>query len=1546
MADGTTFDISQAANGVSASNLSGAGDVVLGSRTLAVGPGTFSGAISGTGGLDVSGFGFTVSGVNNYTGATTINTGSLSLSGNGSIAGSSGVSVSTGEAFGIFNIARTTGGASIKSLSSGTLGSVQLGSKTLTLTQANGIFEGTMYSGDGLTLTGGGLSVTGGTEIFAGKGMYADGTTIGAGATLQIGNGGTRGSIEGDVLDNGTLTFNRGDAYTFAGAISGAGAVNQTGPGTPTLSGANNYTGGTTIGTGTTLQVGDGATSGSIGGDVLDNGTLIFDRGDAYTFAGVISGAGAVNQIGSGTLTLSGASGYTGGTTISSGKLALSGSGSISSSLGVSVAGGAAFDISGTTSGASIKTLSGAGDVTLGGQALTLTDANDTFSGAFSGTGGLTLTGGTETLTGTNNSIGKVTVGGGTLAFGQNGMFGATSYDTQSGATTTIGGTSQLAVSGAFTQDAGSTLNITVSSSNTPVITADTASLGGTLNIAGISSQSQLPQVLVSTANGIGGDFSSVSIGGFVGTVDYLTVHTGKSADDTEYLATYGLSWTANNSLAHGTFTLTNPSDSFNVGIALGDETANPVTGWDGKSLTKAGDGTLILSAANVYTGGTTITGGVLQLGNGVNAGSIFGNISTSDPGDSTKSGTLVFEEPDATTFGGVISGSGSVRQAGPGSLTLTAANSYLGGTTVDTGAALVVGNDSALGTGALALQEGSTLDTSGSHTLANAISLSGDPTVNVNSSLTLNLAGAISDGASPGVLEKTGDGTLILSADNSYSGGTTIRGGTLQLGNGGASGSIVGNVVDNGTLAFDRGDTYVFNGLISGSGAVNQIGTGTTALTEDNSYGGGTTISGGTLQLGNGGASGSIVGGVVDNGTLAFDRGDTYVFSGAISGSGAVKQTGTGTTVLTGTNSYDGGTALDGGTLQVSRDANLGDTAGALTFDGGILNTTGTFSTGRAATLNAGGGTFDVDPSTTLTMSGAIDGVSNLTKAGGGTLDLTADSSAFTGSTTIEAGLLSVNGSLANSDIAVDNGATLGGAGKVGAIEIGSGGTLSPGDSGIGTLTATGNVNFLNGSRYKIDIDASGQSDRLDVSGAVTIAGNSTVDVLSAPGGYALGNRYTILSANGGVSGDFAGLSFSSPLSMPFLSFGLEHDMLNDPDNIYLAVARSSVTFASVGQTPNQIGVGGALDGLSSSNPLVAALVQLDTPAAGAAFDQLSGEVHASTKSALIEDSHFVRDAIDNRIRSAFHGVGASSMPVLAYGETGTDSRATSAIGHALVPADTSNLAAWGSVFGSWGSFDGNGNAAELSRSVGGFFTGIDGLVAENVRLGIMTGYSHDSFHVDGRGSSGQSDNYHLGIYGGTQTGNLGLRAGVAYTWHDISTGRSVAFPGFADGLTADYHAGTFQAFGEAGYRIDTMVASFEPFANLAYVNLHTDGFTEKGGAAALHADGQTTDTTFTTLGVRASTAFDLGGMKATARGTVGWRHAYGDTTSLATLAFAGGAAFSVAGVPIAKDAAILEAGLDFAVSHNVTLGISYAGQFGSQARDNGAKASLDVSF
>ena len=122
--------------------------------------------------------------------------------------------------------------------------------------------------------------------------------------------------------------------------------------------------------------------------------------------------------------------------------------------------------------------------------------------------------------------------------------------------------------------------------------------------------------------------------------------------------------------------------------------------------------------------------------------------------------------------------------------------------------------------------------------------------------------------------------GTLILSTSNTYTGGTTINGGTIQVGAGGTTGSIVGDVIDSGILAFDRSDLFAFGGVISGTGSVTQIGTGTTILTGSNTYTGGTTISAGTLQLGNGGTTGSITGDVTDNGVLAFDRSDTLTFA------------------------------------------------------------------------------------------------------------------------------------------------------------------------------------------------------------------------------------------------------------------------------------------------------------------------------------------------------------------------------------------------------------------------------------------------------------------------------------------------------------------------------------------------------------------------------------------------------------------------------------------------------------------------------------------
>ncbi len=138
----------------------------------------------------------------------------------------------------------------------------------------------------------------------------------------------------------------------------------------------------------------------------------------------------------------------------------------------------------------------------------------------------------------------------------------------------------------------------------------------------------------------------------------------------------------------------------------------------------------------------------------------------------------------------------------------------------------------------------------------------------------------------------------------------------------------------------------------------------------------------------------------------------------------------------------------------------------------------------------------------------------------------------------------------------------------------------------------------------------------------------------------------------------------------------------------------------------------------------------------------------------------------------------------------------------------------------------------------------------------------------------------------------------------------------------------------------------AFEPFANLAYVNVHTNAFTEKGGAAALTVRSGSSAVTFTTFGIRASTDFDLGGVKATARGMIGWRHGFGDVTPTVTQAFTGSSAFTIAGVPIARDSAALEAGLDVALTPTATLGISYQGQLAADARDHGVRADLNVKF
>ena len=213
--------------------------------------------------------------------------------------------------------------------------------------------------------------------------------------------------------------------------------------------------------------------------------------------------------------------------------------------------------------------------------------------------------------------------------------------------------------------------------------------------------------------------------------------------------------------------------------------------------------------------------------------------------------------------------------------------------------------------------------------------------------------------------------GTTTLTAANTYTGGTTISAGILQLGNGGTSGSITGDVTNNGIFAINRSNALSFGGVISGTGAFQQNGSGTTILTAANTYTGGTTISAGILQLGNGGTTGSITGDVTNNGIFAINRSNAFSFDGMISGTGAFQQNGSGTTILTGDNSYSGTTNVNAGTLRAGAMNTFSPNSAVTVASGGTLDLNGfdqtLVSVSNAGLVNMGTGTA---PGTVLTTT------------------------------------------------------------------------------------------------------------------------------------------------------------------------------------------------------------------------------------------------------------------------------------------------------------------------------------------------------------------------------------------------------------------------------------------------------------------------------------------------------------------------------------------------------------------------------------------------
>ncbi len=1099
-----------------------------------------NGTVSGAGGLSVGGFGALVlNGANTYTGGT--------------LATFAAIYVGTDSAL----------GAGALTLNNGVLGNASGSTRTL----ANNIIlagDGTVLGPNDLVLNGtisgaGALTKqTTSTLTLNGANSYADGTDL-FGGTIVVGTNSALGTGQLRVEDAGQATtlragidgLNVGNAvvlgtnanlivdsqafnFTLSGVVGGPGALTKVGSGNLSLTNANGYSGGTLLNAGsisvfTNTSLGGGSlimqdgTSLIAGANalslanaaVLNGNSTVNTNGFQLTLSGIISGSGTLVKAGMGPLILSGTNSYSGGTSLNTGAIVIANN----SALGT---GTVTMADSTALVSALANTVIGNNIVTLGNGTLNTLANNFTINGIISGAGSITKVGtGNLFLNGANSYAGGTALNAGTITVGNNAGLGT-------GTLTMVDGT--FLVAGVDGLNVG---NAVVTLGNGTIDTgANVFTLSGILSGAGSFTKLGSGNLILTGAN--------TYAGGTLLNAGTITVANNSA------LGTGTLTMADGTTLASGAADLVLANAITTLGVGTIDTAGNTLTlngVIDGAgSLTKVNTGNLVLNGVNLYSGGTSINGGTVTVGTNTALGT--GDVVMADgtmlragvdglalANLITINGTSTMNTQGFTfTLNGVIGGTGTLAKIGTGTLVLNGANSYAGGTALNAGT-IRVGNNSALGTGTLTMADGTTLASGAADlVLANAITTLGAGTVDTTANVfTLN---GVIDGA--GSISKVGSGTLVLGGDNAYSGGTNLNAGTIQvntntaLGTGGlvmADGTallagvnslaLANGVTLNGTSTLNtQGFTLTLNGVIGGTGTLSKIGTGTLELNGDNTYSGGTSLTAGTIRVGNNNALGTgnlamAAGTILQSGAAALTigntismaggatvdvAGQTLTLGGLISGAGPLSVIDSASVpaaalVLTGLNTYTGGTVVTGTTVLVSQDANLGNAAGGITLVGGTLRTTASFSTARTFALGTGGGTVDVATGTTLTTTGVVSGTS-LTKIGGGTLALNA-ANTYAGGTALNAGTISVgnNAALGTGALAMAGGTTL----AAGANNLALANAIST--AGVGTVDTGSNIFTLAGVVSGAGSIAKVGTGNLVVNGANTYAGGTALN-------------------------------------------------------------------------------------------------------------------------------------------------------------------------------------------------------------------------------------------------------------------------------------------------------------------------------------------------------------------------------------------------------------------------------------------------------------------
>ena len=677
-----------------------------------------------------------------------------------------------------------------------------------------------------------GFFMSGSATIYLGSGGLVLNTGAGhVGSTIGL-SGGTLGakadwSSSAKLPITNTVTFRAADAagiahnITLSGVVSGIGSLTKSGGGTLTLSAANTYSGNTTVSAGTlllnqasALPGGTALTLGSsgnaatldlggfnvqisgiaIGGGAIaanqlitnssatSTSTLTFSNSAAnFTFGGGVAGSKPIALIIlGGNLTLSGQNTYGGNLFISNGKLALSGAGSTFTGAAIVLSNSAAaLDISGMggiTLGAG-QSLSGYGVVTG-----SVTAANCPVSPGAVGTAGTLSFSNNLTLNGNvtnhfdlaldpNSSGNDLIVVGGALN-----LSGTNTIDVSPLGASLSAGTYKLIQFGSL--GSGSAANFQL-----------TGTLGTSLQAA-INVTATEVDLVVSTVGGT----ERIWVGdGSVNAWDYTTtnwLNSGTLAVFNDGNFTIFDDTGSNTPPVNLTTTLQPAAVLVNATVSYTFSGAGKISGAG--TLTKTNSGTLTILTTNNYSGVTIISQGILQLGNGTGgtSGPLSGSLGTNVI---QNSGSLVLNLPGSNTFANVVSGTGSLVQAGYGTLALTASNNYSGGTTVSNGA--------------LQLNTGAWF---------------GSGNVTNNGTLVFNSSGNSTVGAvisGTGAVTLANSGTVTLTGNNTYSGGTTISKGTLLVNNSAGSG------VGTGAVIVASGSTLSGSGVIGGPVTINSGG-------------------------------------------------------------------------------------------------------------------------------------------------------------------------------------------------------------------------------------------------------------------------------------------------------------------------------------------------------------------------------------------------------------------------------------------------------------------------------------------------------------------------------------------------------------------------------------------------------------------------------------------------------------------------------------------------------------------------------------------------